>query len=311
MFIAAAAFASGMNAQDANSPLATMDVTLHRAIEIALAENPTIKVAEKEIEIKKVADQEAWQNLLPDVSVNLSLQHTLLAAEMKLNGMTFKMGRDGVNTAAGVATLNLPLFAPAVYQAMKLTKEDVKLAQEKSRSSKLDLVNQAVLAQLVFNQAERERRAVERHVDFGQQKRQTADVVAVGMGGDHQLDFGNTQLLQVFHGHVAGGIVTAVDHGVHTVALQQHAVSLTHVDEVDGEFLGIGVQNAGRFRFLGDGGFCSLGGGDGSFRGGNSGFCARVGGAACQQKQQEQQGNDSLHSKILSGSIGLGGRSQP
>lgn len=146
MFIAAAVFASGMNAQDANSPLATMDVTLHRAIEIALAENPTIKVAEKEIEIKKVADQEAWQNLLPDVSVNLSLQHTLLAAEMKLNGMTFKMGRDGVNTAAGVATLNLPLFAPAVYQAMKLTKEDVKLAQEKSRSSKLDLVNQVTKA---------------------------------------------------------------------------------------------------------------------------------------------------------------------
>ena len=146
MFIAAVVFAGGMNAQDANSPLATMDVTLQRAIEIALAENPTIKVAEKEIEIKKVADKEAWQNLLPDVSVNLSLQHTLLAAELSLNGNKFKMGKDGTNTAAGVATLNLPLFAPAVYQAMKLTKEDVKLAQEKSRSSKLDLVNQVTKA---------------------------------------------------------------------------------------------------------------------------------------------------------------------
>ena len=93
MFVAAALFAGSMNAQDANATLATMDVTLQRVIEIALAENPTIKVAEKEIEIKKVADTEAWMNLLPEASVNLSLQHTLLAAEMKLNGQSFKMGR--------------------------------------------------------------------------------------------------------------------------------------------------------------------------------------------------------------------------
>jgi outer membrane protein TolC len=68
------------------------------------------------------------------------------------------MGKDGTNTAAGTATLNLPLFAPAVYQVMKLTKEDVKLAEEKARSSKLDLVNQvkkayyqALLAQDSYN----------------------------------------------------------------------------------------------------------------------------------------------------------------
>jgi outer membrane protein TolC len=40
----------------------------------------------------------------------------------------------------------MPLFAPAVYQTMKLTKQDVKLAQEKARSSKLDLVNQVTKA---------------------------------------------------------------------------------------------------------------------------------------------------------------------
>ena len=142
----ASVMVSGVSAQETEVPLTTMDLTLQKAIEVALAENPTIKVAEKEIKLKEVAKNEAWMSLLPEASINLNLQHTLLAAEMKLNGMTFKMGRDGVNTAAGSATLNLPLFAPAVYQAMKLTKDDVKLAQEKARSSKLDLVNQVTKA---------------------------------------------------------------------------------------------------------------------------------------------------------------------
>lgn len=124
----------------------TMDITLDKAIEIALAENPTIRVADKDIELKKVVDQEAWMNLLPTISANGSIQHTLLAAVMKLNGNEFKMGQDGVNTAALSGTLNLPIFAPAVYQTMKLTKEDIKLAQEKARSSRLDLVNQVTKA---------------------------------------------------------------------------------------------------------------------------------------------------------------------
>ena len=123
-----------------------MNITLAKAIEIALAENPTIKVADKEIKLKEVANQEAWMNLLPTISANGSVQHTLKAAVMKLNGNTFQMGRDGVNTAALSGTLNLPIFAPAVYQTMKLTKEDIKLAQEKARSSRLDLVNQVTKA---------------------------------------------------------------------------------------------------------------------------------------------------------------------
>lgn len=123
-----------------------LHVDLKKAIEIALDENPTIRVAEKEIELKKVADREAWQALLPEIAVTGTLQHTLLAAEMKLGGNSFKMGKDNTNTVNVAAALNVPLFAPAVYQNMKLTKEDIKLAQEKARGSKLDLINQVTKA---------------------------------------------------------------------------------------------------------------------------------------------------------------------
>ena len=48
----------------------TLNLTLDKALEIALADNPTIKVADQEIQLKKVANKEAWQTLLPEVSVS-------------------------------------------------------------------------------------------------------------------------------------------------------------------------------------------------------------------------------------------------
>ena len=123
-----------------------LDLTLQQAIDIALAENPTIRVADKEVQLKKIADKEAWMALLPEVNVTGNLQHTLLAAEMNLGGNKFKMGRDNSNTVAAGATLSMPLFAPAVYQNMKLTKQDILLAQEKARSSRIDLVREVTKA---------------------------------------------------------------------------------------------------------------------------------------------------------------------
>lgn len=124
----------------------TLTLTLDKATEIALDENPTIKVAAEEIALKKVASKEAWQSLLPEASLNGSLDHTIKAAEMKLNDMSFKMGQDGTNTANAGLSINLPLFAPAVYRAMSMTKTDIELAVEKSRASELDLINQVTKA---------------------------------------------------------------------------------------------------------------------------------------------------------------------
>lgn len=123
-----------------------VDITLPKAIEIALAENPTIHIADKEIELKKVSDKEAWQTLLPTVSADLGLQHSIKVAAIKTAMGEFKMGMDGSTTAQGGVSLSLPLFAPAVYQNMKLTKQDILLAQEKARGSRLDLVNQVTKA---------------------------------------------------------------------------------------------------------------------------------------------------------------------
>ena len=127
-----------------------LKVTLEDALRIALSDNPTIKVAEQQIEVKKVSKDEAWQALLPSVDFSGTIQYTVLAAVMKLNMggqvQSFKMGQDNTSTWNGQFQVSLPLFAPTVYATMNLTKSDLDNAVEQSRSSKLDLVNQVTKA---------------------------------------------------------------------------------------------------------------------------------------------------------------------
>lgn len=132
----------------------TLLLSLDKALEIALSENPTIKVAEEEVALKKVTHKETWQNLLPEASISGTWNHTITAAQMNLGGQSFKMGMDNSNTVSGALNISLPLFAPSVYRAMSMTKTDIELAVEKSRASEQDLVNQVTKAyyQLMLSQ---------------------------------------------------------------------------------------------------------------------------------------------------------------
>ena len=132
----------------------TLTLNLDKALEIALSDNPTIKVAEEEIALKKVSHKEAWQNLLPEASISGTMSHTITAPLFSIGAQTVKMGKDKANTATGTLNISLPLFAPAVYRAMSMTKTDIELAVEKSRASKQDLVNQVTKAyyQLMLTQ---------------------------------------------------------------------------------------------------------------------------------------------------------------
>lgn len=123
---------------------AKLDLTLEKAIEIALAENPTMKVAGDDIELKKLADKEAWQNLLPQISASASFNHNFKIQTIVMGGQSFKMGTE--NNANGGVSLSMPLFAPSITRMMKMTKDDILAAEEKARASKLDLINQVTKA---------------------------------------------------------------------------------------------------------------------------------------------------------------------
>ena len=137
-FVSLAVMATSAQAQD------TLRISLQEAVRIALNDNPTIKVADQEIQLKKEANREVMLGLLPEVSMVGTFNHTIEKQTMALMGQTFKVGT--MNNASGGITASLPVFAPALYQSMKLTKTDVKLAMEKARSSRLDMVNQVTKA---------------------------------------------------------------------------------------------------------------------------------------------------------------------
>lgn len=122
----------------------TLRITLKEAIQIALSENPTIKVADQEIQLKKEANREVMLGLLPEVSLVGGFTHTIEKQSFAIMGEVMRVGT--MNNANGGITASLPVFAPALYQSMKLTKNDVELAMEKARSSRLDMVNQVTKA---------------------------------------------------------------------------------------------------------------------------------------------------------------------
>lgn len=140
------------NAQE--SAPQVLKLTLDQAIEIALSENPTVRVAEQQIELKKISKDESWQSLLPSAEFSGTVSYTVLAAVMKLNDMEFKMGRDNTSTWNGQFQVSLPVFAPTVYATINMTMTDLANAVEESRSSRLDLVNQVTKAyyQVILSQ---------------------------------------------------------------------------------------------------------------------------------------------------------------
>ena len=115
----------------AQEALPVLNLTLDKAIELALSDNPTMKVAEHEITLKEVAKKEAWQSLLPSVSIDGTVSYDIKVAEIKTSMGSFKMGMDDANTWNGGLNVSLPIYAPAIYRSIQMGKKDIELAVEK------------------------------------------------------------------------------------------------------------------------------------------------------------------------------------
>ncbi|MDO4949267.1 MAG: TolC family protein [Bacteroidales bacterium] len=122
----------------------TLRISLRDAIEIALSENPTIKIAGQEIELKKTANKESLAGLLPEVSLVGSYSRVIEKQSFAMGGQVIQVGM--LNTTSGGVNVSLPVFAPTLWRSINLTKQDVELAVEKSRESRLDMINQVTRA---------------------------------------------------------------------------------------------------------------------------------------------------------------------
>lgn len=114
---------------------AQMQLSLNQAIEIALNDNPTIKVADLEIERYDYVYKQATSTLYPQIDVSGQYALAIRRQEMT-EGFSFG-GKNTFNVAGNIA---LPLFVPSVYRQMKMTRTQMATAVESARANRIDLV---------------------------------------------------------------------------------------------------------------------------------------------------------------------------
>ena len=143
-----------------------LQLTLEQALEIALSENNTVKIADMTVEKTGYAKKGSYATLYPNISISGSYQRTLLKQVMvmempnPITGETqtaeIKMGRD--NNISTSATASMPLVNASLWESLKLSGMDVEMAVEQARYSKIAMVKQVkqafyavLLAQEAYN----------------------------------------------------------------------------------------------------------------------------------------------------------------
>ena len=135
-------------------------ISLDQAIEIALEESNSIKIADLTIEKSGYAKKGSYAALYPNVSASGSYQRTIKKQVMAMDfggqAMEIEVGKWN-NVNAGISA-SMPLVNAQLWQSLKLSALDVELAVEQARSSKIAMVSQVkqafyavLLAQQVYD----------------------------------------------------------------------------------------------------------------------------------------------------------------
>ncbi len=156
----------------------SIQLDLKTAITIALSENPTIRIADVEIQRKDYSKKESISGLFPTIDFAGSYSRTLEKQTMYMSSGAFDMSamftpiyetigafhpelqmpatESGSSSDSGVTGIkvgtdntyslgfsaSLPIIAPQLWKSIQLSSADVEQAVEAARSSRLSLVNQ-------------------------------------------------------------------------------------------------------------------------------------------------------------------------
>ena len=169
LLLAAASVMLSLNAvaQEADTTQTATVITLDEALKIALSENASVQVADKEIERTGYERKGTYASLFPQVDLTGNFQRTIKKQVMYMdfdmsslsgdtgesgsmseessagsssNGGGFEVGRW--NTYAGGISASMPIINPQLWKSIQISGKSVELAVEKARSSRLDMVTQ-------------------------------------------------------------------------------------------------------------------------------------------------------------------------
>ncbi len=176
LLLVAASVMMSLNAvaQEADSSQTRTVITLDEALKIALSENASVQVADKEIERTGYAKKGTYASLFPQIDLTGSFQRTIKKQVMYMDvDMSSFMGGgssdgDGSDSGASDAgtdsgsssssgggievgrwntwnagvSANMPLINAQLWKSLKISGQEVELSVENARSSRLDMVTQ-------------------------------------------------------------------------------------------------------------------------------------------------------------------------
>ena len=114
-----------------------LSLTLDRALDLALSENPTIRIAEEEVARFDYVKRQTWGQLLPQVALGGQINHTFIKQNMSKG---FSLGGDQYTNVSTSLDVTMPLFAPTVYRTLKMNRTQMEAAVESARATRLGLV---------------------------------------------------------------------------------------------------------------------------------------------------------------------------
>lgn len=118
----------------------TLQLTLDKALEIALSESLTLKVADMEIKKSEYAKKGTYSALFPQIDFSFNYQRAIKKQTMYMGDQSFQIGRN--NTWSTGFSAAMPLVNVSLWKSLQITGMNVELAIEKAKSSKEDLIDQ-------------------------------------------------------------------------------------------------------------------------------------------------------------------------
>ncbi|MBP5611388.1 MAG: TolC family protein [Bacteroidales bacterium] len=119
-------------------------MNLDQVLATALTESPAVRIADRDVEVKRSYEKEQLAALLPSVAASGTYNRTLKkqVMAMSMNGQTTRIAVGTDNSWSGGVSLSLPLVAPALWKTAQMSAQDVELAMESARSSRIGLIAQ-------------------------------------------------------------------------------------------------------------------------------------------------------------------------
>ncbi len=118
----------------------TLHLTLNDALKIALSENRTLKIADMEVIKKGYARKGTYASLFPQIDFSTNYQRTIKKQVLVMGDQSITIGTD--NTWSTGFSASMPLVNVPLWKSVQITGQDVELAVEKARGSKIDLIEQ-------------------------------------------------------------------------------------------------------------------------------------------------------------------------